>query len=72
MIITISGLHGTGKTTAGKLVAKALGLNYYSTGQAFRDLAKEMEMNLQEFSRYVEKHPNFVVMSDVEQVESVD
>ncbi|MHA1105671.1 MAG: (d)CMP kinase [Promethearchaeota archaeon] len=58
MIITISGLHGTGKTTAGKLVAKALGLNYYSTGQAFRDLAKEMKMNLQEFSRYVEEHPN--------------
>ena len=58
MIITISGLHGTGKSTAGKLVAKALGLNYYSTGQAFRDLAKEMKMNLQEFSRYVEEHPN--------------
>jgi len=32
MIITISGLHGTGKSTAGKLVAKALGLDYYSTG----------------------------------------
>ncbi|MBY9018430.1 MAG: AAA family ATPase [Candidatus Lokiarchaeota archaeon] len=58
MIITISGLHGTGKSTVGKLVAKALGLDYYSTGQAFRDLAKEMEMNLQEFSRYVEEHPN--------------
>ncbi len=58
MIITISGLHGTGKSTVGKLVAKALGLDYYSTGQAFRDLANEMEMNLQEFSRYVENHPN--------------
>ncbi|MCJ7651782.1 MAG: AAA family ATPase [Candidatus Lokiarchaeota archaeon] len=56
MIITISGLHGTGKSTVGKLVAKALSLNYYSTGQAFRDLAKEMGMNLQEFSRYVEEH----------------
>ncbi|MHA1669504.1 MAG: (d)CMP kinase [Promethearchaeota archaeon] len=58
MIITISGLHGTGKSTVGKLVAKALNLNYYSTGQAFRDLATEMNMNLQEFSRYVEEHPN--------------
>lgn len=58
MIITISGLHGTGKSTVGKLVAKALGLNYYSTGQAFRDLAKEMGMTLQEFTRYVETHPN--------------
>jgi len=58
MIITISGLHGTGKSTVGKLVAKALGLNYYSTGQAFRDLAKEMGMNLQKFSHYVEEHPD--------------
>ena len=58
MIITISGFHGTGKSTVGKLVAKELGLKYYSTGQAFRDLAKEMDMNLQEFSHYVEKHPN--------------
>ena len=58
MIITISGLHGTGKSTVGKLVAKALSLNYYSTGQAFRDLAKEMGMNLQEFSHYVEEHPD--------------
>jgi cytidylate kinase len=58
MIITISGLHGTGKSTVGKLVAKAFGLNYYSTGQAFRDLANEMGMNLQEFTRYVEVHPN--------------
>ncbi len=58
MIISISGLHGTGKSTVGKLVAKALGLNYYSTGQAFRDLAKERGMSLQNFTRYVEDHPD--------------
>lgn len=57
MIIAISGLHGTGKSTIGKLVAKALGLKYYSTGQAFRELAQKAGMNLQEYSRYVEKHP---------------
>jgi cytidylate kinase len=58
MIVTISGLHGTGKSTVGKLVATALGLKYYSTGQAFRDLANEMKMNIQEFTRYVEEHPD--------------
>jgi len=57
MIITISGLHGTGKSTVGKLIAKALGLNYYSTGQAFRDLAIEKNMTLEEFTKYVENHP---------------
>jgi len=57
MIITISGLHGTGKSTVGKLIAKALGLKYYSTGQTFRDLAVEKNMTLEEFTKYVEKHP---------------
>jgi cytidylate kinase len=57
MIITISGLHGTGKSTIGKLIAENLGLQYYSTGQAFRDIAKETNMTLEEFSLYVEKNP---------------
>jgi cytidylate kinase len=57
MILTISGLHGTGKSTIGKLVAEKLGIKYYSTGQAFRDLAKEMDLTLEEFTDYVEKNP---------------
>ena len=57
MILTISGLHGTGKSTIGKKLAEALGLKYYSTGQAFRDLAAEMNMTLEEFTKYVENHP---------------
>ncbi|MFX1323680.1 MAG: (d)CMP kinase [Promethearchaeota archaeon] len=58
MILTISGLHGTGKTTVGKLLAEKLGIRYYSTGQAFRDLAKEMNLSLEEFTKYVESNPN--------------
>jgi cytidylate kinase len=57
MILTISGLHGTGKTTVGKLIAEKLGIEYYSTGQAFRDLAKEMNLSLEEFTKYVESNP---------------
>ena len=57
MIITISGLHGTGKSTIGKIIAEKLNLQYYSTGQAFRDLAKEMNMTLEEFTKYVERNP---------------
>lgn len=57
MIITISGLHGTGKSTIGKLIAQKLKFHYYSTGQAFRDLAQEMNMTLEEFTEYVEKNP---------------
>ncbi len=56
MILTISGLHGTGKSTIGKLIAENLGIRYYSTGMAFRDLAKDMNMTLEEFTKYVENH----------------
>jgi len=57
MILTISGLHGTGKSTIGKKLAKSLGIKYYSTGEAFRDLAKDMNMSLKEFTHYVEENP---------------
>jgi predicted cytidylate kinase len=57
MIITISGLHGTGKSTIGKLLAKKLGLNYYSTGEMFRELAREKNMSLEEFTNFIERHP---------------
>lgn len=58
MIIAISGLHGTGKSTIAKLLAEKLGIIYYSTGQAFRDLAKENNMSLEDYTSYVEKHPD--------------
>ena len=57
MIISISGFHGTGKSAVGKAAAEKLGLKYYSTGEAFRDIAKDMNMSLEDFSYYVENHP---------------
>ena len=58
MILTISGKHGSGKSVIGKKIALALEIKYYSTGQAFRDLAKDMNMSLEEFTKHVENHPN--------------
>ena len=57
MIISISGLHGTGKSTVAKKIAEALRYDYYSTGYAFREKAKEMNMTLEDFTRHVEKNP---------------
>ena len=51
MIITISGFHGTGKSTIAQLLANNLNLKFYSTGYAFRDLAKQMNMKLEEFNK---------------------
>ena len=57
MIIIISGLHGTGKSTIGKFLAEYYKLDYYSTGQAFRDLAQKRNMSLEEFTLFAEEHP---------------
>jgi cytidylate kinase len=57
MLLTISGLHGTGKSTIGNIIAQKLDLKYYSTGQAFRELAKEMNLTLKEFTEFVENNP---------------
>ena len=57
MILSISGLHGTGKSVVAKAIAEQLNKKYYSTGEAFRDLANEKNMSLEEFTLYVDKHP---------------
>jgi cytidylate kinase len=64
MIITISGLHGTGKSTVGKKLSDKLGIKYYSTGQAFRDLAQLRNMTLKQFTDYVETHPEIDIELD--------
>lgn len=55
--VAISGLHGTGKTTASKALANKFELKYISGGEVFREMADEKDMNLTEFSEYVEDNP---------------
>jgi cytidylate kinase len=57
MIISLSGLHGTGKSVVAKTIAEKLNKKYYSTGEAFRDLANDKNMSLEEFTLYVDNHP---------------
>jgi cytidylate kinase len=56
-VITVSGPHGTGKSTYAKALADALGLRYVSAGQLFRDLAKERGLTLEAFSRMAAEDP---------------
>jgi CMP/dCMP kinase len=49
MKITIFGLAGTGKSSAGKKLAEKLQCAFFSTGNLFRELAKEAGMSVHEF-----------------------
>lgn len=53
--ITIFGLAGTGKTTAGKILAEKLGYKYMSTGNIFRSYASDLGMTLNEFEDFANK-----------------
>lgn len=54
MIITISGQVGAGKSTLGKKLAERFFLEYISAGRIMREMAREHEMNLLEFSKFAE------------------
>lgn len=56
MIITISGLPGSGTTTIAALLSKTLNLKLISTGEIFRDLARKKGMSLEEFGELAESN----------------
>ncbi len=57
MLITISGLPGSGTTTVSRLVAAALHLDRVPGGEVFRQLAAESGMSLAEFGLHAQAHP---------------
>ena len=57
MLITISGLPGSGTTTVSRLVAEALGIERVPGGEVFRLMAAESDMTLAEFGVHAQGHP---------------
>ncbi len=53
-VITVGGLHGTGKSSVADAIAKEFNLRRMSAGIIFRQLAKERNLTLEEFSRVAE------------------
>jgi len=49
LVITVSGPHGSGKSTYAKALAESLNLRYVSAGMIFRQMARERGMSLEEF-----------------------
>lgn len=56
-VVALGGPPGSGKSTAGRLVADALGLRYRSAGERFREEARRRGLDLAAFGRYAEQHP---------------
>jgi len=56
-VLALGGPPGSGKSTAGRAVAAELGLDYRSAGEVFRAKARARGMDLAEFGRYAEAHP---------------
>lgn len=58
MRLLLSGLSGTGSTTAARRIAADLGLNYVYGGQIFRNLAVERGVSLEELAESLELNPD--------------
>lgn len=54
-VVTVGGLHGSGRTTLAKAVAKKYGLDRFSTGEVFRRIAKEKGFELPLFNEVASK-----------------
>ncbi len=64
MLITISGLPGSGTTTVSRLVADELGLERVPGGEVFRQLATEAGMSLAEFGAHAQDNPEIDIELD--------
>ena len=69
MIITISGLAGSGTTTASKILSEITGIPYISAGDIFRQMAAERNMDILEFSKFAEENENIDILIDKRQSE---
>ncbi len=69
MIVTISGLPGSGTTTVGKLLSSYYVVEMISAGDVFRGLAKKHGMTLAQFGEFAESDPSVDRMIDERQKE---
>ncbi|MCE4599899.1 MAG: AAA family ATPase [Desulfurococcales archaeon] len=65
-VIVVSGPPGSGKSTYAKRLASELGLEYYTTGQIFRELAKKLGVSLSRLNEMAEEDPRIDLEIDKE------
>ncbi len=66
MIISITGVPGSGKSTVSKKIAEILNLKRYYIGKIQRERAKEMGMTIHEYNKWSEDPKNAHADTDIE------
>jgi cytidylate kinase len=69
--ITLGGLPGTGTTTVAKLLCQTFQIPYVNTGDIFREMAREMGMELNVFGKYAAGNPGIDQELDRRQLELI-
>jgi cytidylate kinase len=64
LTITLSGFHGTGKSTYARIISKNLNLRHISAGGLFRQLAREKGLSVAELSRISAENPEIDQLID--------
>lgn len=68
-VVTLSGMPGSGTTTAARLVAEATGLSHVNTGAIFRAMASERGLSLNEFGKLANQDSSIDRELDARQVD---
>ncbi|MCL2862949.1 MAG: AAA family ATPase [Methanimicrococcus sp.] len=69
MILTISGLPGTGTTTVSKILQERADMDFISSGEIFRSIAIDLGLSLDEFGKLAEKDISYDRQIDERQKE---
>ena len=72
MIITVSGPHGTGKSTYAARLAKALLIRHVWAGTVFRRIAKEKKISLEELGEKALEDPSIDKLVDERTIAEAD
>jgi cytidylate kinase len=64
LVITVSGLHGSGRSTHARMLAEVFGLRYVSSGTIFRQMAEERGVALNDMSKLSDEDPYFDKLID--------
>lgn len=59
LVITISGPHGSGRSSQAQYLSQTFGLRYISTGMLFREMAEHRGLSMEEMSKLAEENSDF-------------